>query len=49
MSVKQVHSALNILAGFETAVFIAWKLTVKRVISNAPVTDATNIHQEILV
>ena len=44
-----VHSARNILAGFEIAVFIAWKLTVKRVINNAPDPDAIKIHQEISV
>ena len=45
----KIHSVLNDLTGFATAAFIAWKLTVNKVMINAPEPAAAKIHQDISV
>ncbi len=47
MTHDSVHySVLNDFTGFATAAFIAWKLTVSKVIAMAPVPAPAKIHQE---
>jgi len=41
------HSVLKLFTGFAMAAFIAWKLTVSRVITNAPTADKTKIPHDI--
>ena len=41
------YSVLKLFTGFARAAFIAWKLTVTSVITNAPTPDATNVHADM--
>ena len=43
------HSLLKLLTGFANAAFIAWKLTVSKVIPMAPAQVTANIHHDISV
>ena len=40
------HSVLKLFTGFAIAAFIAWKLTVNKVITNAPAHAAAKIHHD---
>ena len=43
------HSVLKLFTGFVIAALIAWKLTVNKVIINAPTPDAAKTHHDKLV
>ena len=43
------QSAFKLFTGLTTAAFIAWKLTVIKVISSVPAPANTNIHQLMLM
>lgn len=44
-----IHSVLNDRIGFAIAALIAWKLTVIKVINNAPIAAITNTGQRISI
>ena len=46
---KPYHSVRKLLTGLANAAFIAWKLTVINVITNAPRPDIIKIQNEIVV
>lgn len=43
------YSLLKLLTGLAVAALIAWKLTVSKAITNAPVAGRANIHHAIVV
>ena len=49
LTIYVCHSVLKLFTGFAIAAFIAWKLTVARVIIIAPKPVAINIHHGIFV
>jgi len=38
------HSVLRLFTGFAVAAFIAWKLIVRKAMTNAPMVAAINTH-----